>query len=93
MILSDDNYHQYKAKYNIPENFHLFREHYPFGYAPSFRGPDTPKDDYMYVFTTTNGEKAETRVYTWESLKALLRDTWRPKSQDDCNWFMSYVAG
>ena len=97
MILSDENYHQYKKLYNIPEDFHLFREHYHFGYCPSFRGKDTPQDDYLYVYTTytdySDNGKGQTRAYKWQELRKILKDTWRPKSQGACSWFMANVAG
>lgn len=93
MILTDDNTKEYKKCYGIPDNFHWFREHYPFGYAPSFRSSDTPIEEYLYVYTTYNKEgKGNTRVYTWQELRELLRDTWRPQASNDRNWYAQHVA-
>ena len=92
MRLTDDNYHEYKAFYGIPDDFHMFSEHYHFGNCPSFRGSDTPKEDYLYVYTTTDGDQASTKVYKWSELCELLRSIWRPKSSDGISWYMNHVA-
>jgi len=92
MILTDDNYNEYREFYSIPDDFHMFREHYHFGNCPSFRGIDTPTSEYLYVFTTTDGEKAETKVYQWAELRELLSRVWRPVSQDGRQWYLNNIA-
>lgn len=82
--LTDKNYHEYIQHFNIPEDYYCFREHYPFGYCPSFRKWPTHPNDVIYIY--------HEKRYTWPQLKAELKETWRPKALDDQNWYMNYIA-
>jgi hypothetical protein len=94
-VVSDSNYSEYKAAWNIPENYQLFREHYHFGYCPTFRqywndgkGKYFCDEDIEHAIYVHAGR----RFLGWSTLREYLRDVWRPKDMDGQNWYCANVA-
>lgn len=95
MRLTESNTAEYKKYYNIPEDFHCYREEFPFGKCPSFRRywkddrghwyHDKEIENYIFVY---DGIK-----YTgWDTLGKTLADLWRPQGFEDRQWYSANVA-
>ncbi len=65
------------------DNYFLIKEHQKWGYCPTYRNKDN-KDDVLYFY--------EGKLWRWEELKEELKDTWRPASQEEQDWFVTHLA-
>ncbi len=57
------------------------RENFPFGFAPRFIFENS---EPMYIVGKN--------LYTWEEMRAHLRDTWRPVNTQEQDYFCSKIA-
>jgi hypothetical protein len=65
------------------DNYFLIKEHQKWGYCPTYRNKDN-KDDVLYYY--------EGKLWRWEELKEELKDTWRPASREEQDWFVTHLA-
>jgi hypothetical protein len=65
------------------DNYFLIKEHQKWGYCPTYRNKDN-KEDVLYYY--------EGKLWRWEELKEELKDTWRPASREEQDWFVTHLA-
>ncbi len=65
------------------DNYLLIKEHQKWGYCPTYRNKDN-KDDVLYYY--------EGKLWRWEDLKEELKDTWRPASREEQDWFVTHLG-
>lgn len=77
------------------KGYFLFREHYPWGKTLSYQNKKGDKI-YLNVEFTEENLKNDTRGkatwVTWDQLKKILREDWRPPSQSDQDWFVANLG-
>jgi len=65
------------------DNYFLIKEYQKWGHCPTYRNKDN-KDDVLYYY--------EGKLWRWEELKEELKDTWRPASREEQDWFVTHFA-
>lgn len=63
--------------------YYLYREHYHFGYHPTYRHKETGESLYVY----------HGYLWMWEQVKADLRENWRPPGSEERRWFCENIGG
>lgn len=66
--------------------YYVIKTHQMWGWCPTYRKENGGKDDILFYDQQTN------QILTWQEMKALLKDTWRPAGREEQDWFVANLG-
>jgi hypothetical protein len=66
--------------------YYLIKQHQMWGWCPTYRNENDNKNDILFYYHQTN------QLLTWPEMKALLKETWRPVSKEESDWFIANLG-